>query len=190
MSNATTMAASPQADQTAHDKRTSKEAKKVAYKHNRLSVGGWIVRILFACLFAFPLIFMVDQHGEQQAEPGLDGHHDDREHGHVTQRVPERRVGEQSGEIVDADEPGRVRADCARVGECQSEGQNHRNADEQQQEDGCGQKHRPADGVLMALFGGGLPARGDGAGFAGAGSGGAGFVGTDSGTGRTASGCG
>ena len=59
MSNATTMAASPQADQTAHDKRTSKEAKKVAYKHNRLSVGGWIVRILFACLFAFPLIFMV-----------------------------------------------------------------------------------------------------------------------------------
>lgn len=29
------------------------------YRRNRLSVGGWLIRIFFACLFAFPLIFMV-----------------------------------------------------------------------------------------------------------------------------------
>lgn len=32
---------------------------KTKYRRNRLSIGGWLVRILFACLFAFPLIFMV-----------------------------------------------------------------------------------------------------------------------------------
>lgn len=38
-----------------HEDKTLKEK----YRRNRLSIGGWLVRILFACLFAFPLIFMV-----------------------------------------------------------------------------------------------------------------------------------
>ncbi|MBI0063866.1 MAG: carbohydrate ABC transporter permease [Bifidobacteriales bacterium] len=38
-----------------HEDKTIKEK----YRRNRLSIGGWLVRILFACLFAFPLIFMV-----------------------------------------------------------------------------------------------------------------------------------
>lgn len=37
----------------------SVHGNKTRYRRNRLSIGGWLVRILFACLFAFPLIFMV-----------------------------------------------------------------------------------------------------------------------------------
>lgn len=37
----------------------SVHGNKTKYRRNRLSIGGWLVRILFACLFAFPLIFMV-----------------------------------------------------------------------------------------------------------------------------------
>ena len=37
----------------------SDQIKKAAYKRNRLSVWGWIIRIIFAAIFAFPLVFMV-----------------------------------------------------------------------------------------------------------------------------------
>ena len=37
----------------------SGQIKKAAYKRNRLSVWGWIIRIIFAAIFAFPLVFMV-----------------------------------------------------------------------------------------------------------------------------------
>ena len=37
----------------------SVHGNKTKYRRNRLSIGGWLVRILFACLFALPLIFMV-----------------------------------------------------------------------------------------------------------------------------------
>ena len=37
----------------------SVHGNKTKYRRNRLSIGGWLVRILFACLFACPLIFMV-----------------------------------------------------------------------------------------------------------------------------------
>lgn len=37
----------------------SDQIKKAAYKRNRLSVWGWIIRIIFAFIFAFPLVFMV-----------------------------------------------------------------------------------------------------------------------------------
>lgn len=37
----------------------SDQIKKAAYKRNRLSAWGWIIRIIFAVIFAFPLVFMV-----------------------------------------------------------------------------------------------------------------------------------
>lgn len=37
----------------------SDQIKKAAYKRNRLSVWGWVIRIIFAAIFAFPLVFMV-----------------------------------------------------------------------------------------------------------------------------------
>lgn len=41
------------------DQVKSGQIKKAAYKRNRLSVWGWIIRIIFAAIFAFPLVFMV-----------------------------------------------------------------------------------------------------------------------------------
>ncbi|MGO1345523.1 MAG: carbohydrate ABC transporter permease [Bifidobacterium psychraerophilum] len=44
------------ADVTKHDARS--RGKRQA-RNGHVGLGGWIVRILFACLFAFPLLFMV-----------------------------------------------------------------------------------------------------------------------------------
>ncbi len=41
------------------DQVKSGQIKKAAYKRNRLSVWGCIIRIIFAAIFAFPLVFMV-----------------------------------------------------------------------------------------------------------------------------------
>lgn len=41
------------------DQVKSGQIKKAAYKRNRLSVWGWVIRIIFAVIFAFPLVFMV-----------------------------------------------------------------------------------------------------------------------------------
>ncbi|MFC2735169.1 MAG: carbohydrate ABC transporter permease [Parascardovia denticolens] len=58
MSQTTLQPAGSGSDRKARRKASS-EIRKSEYKRNHLSVWGWIVRILFAIIFAFPLIFMV-----------------------------------------------------------------------------------------------------------------------------------
>ncbi len=41
------------------NKKADNEIKKSEYKRNHVSLWGWIVRIFFAIIFAFPLLFMV-----------------------------------------------------------------------------------------------------------------------------------
>ena len=51
-----------------------------------------------------PVDLDVDQQRQHQAQAGLHRHDEDGEEDGVAQRLPEHRVAEQPGEVVDADE--------------------------------------------------------------------------------------
>ena len=91
-----------------------------------------------------PLTFTLISRASSQRQAGLERDHEDREQDGVAQRLPEHRVTEQPGEVVEPTNLRALRGNQFRVGERQGEGQRDGDENERDAEHGgrCDQPGR------------------------------------------------